>query len=772
MPLGGKNPALRTFFYRLLRLWSLSVQPLLVFDGPNKPPFKRGRRTFHNATALQNSQVKQLLTLLGIPYHDAPGEAEAECALLQREGIVDAILSEDVDAIMFGCCLTLRNWSSEGTRGNKAPTHVSMYESQEIHQGKSGLTANGILLVALMSGGDYNPGGIPGCGIKLACEAARAGFGESLCKLAVTDLAESTGLRSWRERLCHELRTNESGFFRVKNKSIVIPEEFPNKETLNFYLNPSISSPEQLEQLKKRLVWGAEFDIVRLRRFVSDSFDWEYLSGAKKFIRVIAQSILVRRLMRRGTQFPPKNDQDQDSNANSAQVDVKTICGKRSVFSTGDTPELQITYVPLDVVGLDISGEAHAPEGERDHTTKIVREGSSVESTEVDNSVQRKRAKSIYDPSKLQRTWIGETLLRAALPIQVMRWEEDQRMATYAAKAKPTKKGRKVKESMEYGAMDRFVSLTRSFNSPSYMRITKRAGISAYELPSVDKGSPSSLAKRPPETLDIELPPGIRYSALGIDGDSRPVEKGIQLRKSSLKDLPEDIRLSKSGPFPSNNLLKDKLPDVARLRNSILRAQSSLTTNQPTGRHPNDNLSHREEHSLATSQKKNRAKHTRSHNQNASAAPLKYTKAPLSPLNRSATTSQDSPTFLDTTVGGASNGDSGDTQVIGTSQELPPYSTLLKHTPNRSTNKKATAMVQTVITLSSSASTPEASTTKKAQQVSEKTQAQPQPKRMVVLRESLEGAWRETDELDFVGSTAHAWREVEVVDLTGSGSMP
>ena len=108
----------------------------------------------------------------------APGEAEAECALLQREGIVDAVLSEDVDTLMFGSGLTLRNWSSEG-RGNKSPTHVSAYYSKATKVGKSGLDREGMILVALMSGGDYITEGIPGCGIKAACEAARAGFGKS-----------------------------------------------------------------------------------------------------------------------------------------------------------------------------------------------------------------------------------------------------------------------------------------------------------------------------------------------------------------------------------------------------------------------------------------------------------------------------------------------------------------------------------------------------------------------------------------------------------------
>ncbi len=56
---------------------------------------------------------KRLIRLFGFRAHDAPGEAEAEFALLPQRGVVDAVLSEDVDTLMFGCTRTLRSWSAE-----------------------------------------------------------------------------------------------------------------------------------------------------------------------------------------------------------------------------------------------------------------------------------------------------------------------------------------------------------------------------------------------------------------------------------------------------------------------------------------------------------------------------------------------------------------------------------------------------------------------------------------------------------------------------------
>lgn len=47
----------------------------------------------------------------------------------------------------------------------------------------TGLKSEGTILIALMSGGDYIPAGISGCGIRTACEAAKAGFGRDLSRI-------------------------------------------------------------------------------------------------------------------------------------------------------------------------------------------------------------------------------------------------------------------------------------------------------------------------------------------------------------------------------------------------------------------------------------------------------------------------------------------------------------------------------------------------------------------------------------------------------------
>src|SRR5271154_5607895 len=108
---GGANPALRTLYSRFLKLLSRPIHPLFVSEGKNKPLTKRNKTVKAYGTCMLDEISKELIQAFRFPYHTAPGEAEAECALLQRRGVVDAVMSQDVDTLMFGSTTTLRDWS-------------------------------------------------------------------------------------------------------------------------------------------------------------------------------------------------------------------------------------------------------------------------------------------------------------------------------------------------------------------------------------------------------------------------------------------------------------------------------------------------------------------------------------------------------------------------------------------------------------------------------------------------------------------------------------
>jgi Holliday junction resolvase YEN1 len=437
----------------------MSIQPLFVFDGPKKPPFKRNKATGPNCMTLEDRMVIQLLKLFGFPSHNAPGEAEAECALLQREGIVDAVLSEDVDTIMFGCGMTLRNWSSEGPRGS--PTHVSVYDASTTTQGFSGLDREGMVLIALMSGGDYITEGIPGCGMKLACEAARAGFGKSLCKLSRTD---NEGIRSWRKGLSHQIQKNEKKYFRVKHTTLKIPDTFPNMEVLGYYTHPVVSTVTEIAKLKEGINWDGDVDILGLRAFVADAFGWSHQMGTQKLIRGIAPALLVSKLRSCGKSRSP--DFNDFATQNKMEL-VNSICGRRTQFSTDGILELRLTYNPTKVVGLDLS----ADEGESDRYTEeqlnglgdnedeeLYRSGDNRSSRTKSASPTRKKP---YDPNEPKKVWVPEVIARMGVPHMVDDYEKSQQNPKKVTKAKHQARRPTSKSGMPSRAMDRYVMVTK-----------------------------------------------------------------------------------------------------------------------------------------------------------------------------------------------------------------------------------------------------------------------------------------------------------------------
>ncbi|TVY54088.1 Flap endonuclease GEN-like protein, partial [Lachnellula suecica] len=482
---GGSNPAIRTLYYRLLRLLSVSVQPLFVFDGPHKPPFKRNKKTGHHGAMLPNLLTKHLLKLFGFQSHVAPGEAEAECALLQREGLVDAVLSEDVDTLMFGCGVTLRNWSSEGTRGNRSPTHVSVYDAVKTKQGKSGLDREGMILIALMSGGDYITEGIPGCGIKVASEATRAGFGKSLCRLSRSDAA---GLEAWRKNLAHEIQSNESKFFRIKHKTLKIPEEFPNREVLSYYTHPVVSSASKIQSLKENIVWDGEVDVPGLRLYVAEAFEWTSKVGAIKFIRGLAPALLVHNLRLRGNRRDSGYGDLILTAMNEMEL-VRAICGKRTHMTSDGIPELRVIYCPMDIVGIDLDGEPDdSGDYGRDGLAPVL-DDDQIEAYQSDaaptSSSPQKRGPSIWDPTQPDKAWILKTIAKVGIPLKVEDYEESLRNPRKLIKAKAVAKRAEKKGGMPRGAMDKFVTVFKPHKHTPPTAPSKSLTTSSQTLPPV-----------------------------------------------------------------------------------------------------------------------------------------------------------------------------------------------------------------------------------------------------------------------------------------------
>ena len=136
---GETTSHLMGMFYRTIRLMENGIKPVYVFDG--KPPDLKGgelakrqerraeaqeslekatdagdaenmdkfTRRLVKVTKEHGEECRRLLKLMGVPYVEAPCEAEAQCCALVKAGKVYAVGTEDMDALTFGGDVLLRH---------------------------------------------------------------------------------------------------------------------------------------------------------------------------------------------------------------------------------------------------------------------------------------------------------------------------------------------------------------------------------------------------------------------------------------------------------------------------------------------------------------------------------------------------------------------------------------------------------------------------------------------------------------------------------------
>lgn len=67
------------------------------------------RKQLVKVSKQHNDDVREMLRLLGVPFVNAPGEAEAQCAALVNASKVDVAATEDMDALAFASSVFLRH---------------------------------------------------------------------------------------------------------------------------------------------------------------------------------------------------------------------------------------------------------------------------------------------------------------------------------------------------------------------------------------------------------------------------------------------------------------------------------------------------------------------------------------------------------------------------------------------------------------------------------------------------------------------------------------
>ncbi|AMD18695.1 HBL207Wp [Eremothecium sinecaudum] len=232
---GETTSHLMGVFYRTLRMIDNGLKPCYVFDG--KPPVmkaheltKRSTRRMETEQKLSEvteqadilkhekrlvkveqwhvNESKKLLSLMGIPFVDAPCEAEAQCAELARKGKVFAAASEDMDTLCYRTPYLLRHLTFSEAR--KEPVHE--IDTELVLKGL-GLSIEQFVDLGIMLGCDY-------------CENIRG-------------IGPVTALKLMKEHgsLDKVVEYISSGSANAKWK---VPENWPYKEARELFLKPDV----------------------------------------------------------------------------------------------------------------------------------------------------------------------------------------------------------------------------------------------------------------------------------------------------------------------------------------------------------------------------------------------------------------------------------------------------------------------------------------------------------------------------------------------------
>jgi len=165
-------------FYKTANYLAVSITPIYVFDG--KPPQNKDEiiKQRHQkvaqakeAMALAETEeqknhlekktirltkqhvddIKELLNLMGVSYVQANGEAEAYASEMCRQGMVDYVVTEDMDTLAFGCPKMIRMCLDKSIR---RPDIISIIDLEEVMKGFS-MNYQQFVDLCILCGCDY-----------------------------------------------------------------------------------------------------------------------------------------------------------------------------------------------------------------------------------------------------------------------------------------------------------------------------------------------------------------------------------------------------------------------------------------------------------------------------------------------------------------------------------------------------------------------------------------------------------------------------------------
>lgn len=212
---------------------------------------KKDRRDADEVTHIMISECQQLLRLFGLPYITAPMEAEAQCAELVSLGLVDGIVTDDSDTLLFGGTRVYKNMFNQSK-------FVECFLASDLEK-EYALDRSKLIRFAHLLGSDYTEG-IPGVGPVTALEI-------------VTEFRDLEEFRDWwtQVQIGVDVPNDTHSAFRQKFKKnaskLFLPPSFPDSHIDTAYLYPDVDAdPSEFQ-------WGVP-DLNGLRSFLMATIGW------------------------------------------------------------------------------------------------------------------------------------------------------------------------------------------------------------------------------------------------------------------------------------------------------------------------------------------------------------------------------------------------------------------------------------------------------------------------------------------------------------------
>lgn len=131
--------------------------------------FKYSRQTIKLTQEIKE-ESKELIKAMGIPTIQAPSEAEAQAAFMAEKGDVFAVVSQDIDALIYSTPILIRNLtvsSKKRVGGTYIKINPEIYDLKYVLKTLD-INQDQLLALSILVGTDFNPGGVHRIGPKTA----------------------------------------------------------------------------------------------------------------------------------------------------------------------------------------------------------------------------------------------------------------------------------------------------------------------------------------------------------------------------------------------------------------------------------------------------------------------------------------------------------------------------------------------------------------------------------------------------------------------------